>query len=300
MVLLTGASGLLGKAITFHLALQQAQVFTIGRQDTNRILCDLSLEIPLIDANNVQLVIHAAGKAHTIPKTIADKQVFFDINLTGTLNLLKGLENLEQLPKSFVFISSVAVYGQESGENIIEQAPLNAKDPYGLSKIQAEEVVTQWCNKNKVICTILRLPLLAGDKPPGNLGTMIKGIQQGYYLNIGGGRSKKSMVLAKDVAGSILKVAEIGGIYNLTDGHHPSFSELSSHISNQLGIGKPKNLPLWMARIIANFGDLFGNIAPLNSSKLKKITSDLTFDDSKAREAFGWNPIPVLEGFIIN
>jgi hypothetical protein len=44
-------------------------------------------------------------------------------------------------------------------------------------------------------------------------------------------------------------------------------------------------------------GDLLGNNSPVNSNKFKKIISDLTFDDSRAREAFGWNPTPVLEGF---
>ena len=43
-----------------------------------------------------------------------------------------------------------------------------------------------------------------------------------------------------------------------------------------------------------------GHKAPLNTNKLKKITSDLTFDDTKAREVFGWDPTPILEGFRIN
>lgn len=50
----------------------------------------------------------------------------------------------------------------------------------------------------------------------------------------------------------------------------------------------------------ALISDLFSAKAPLNSGKLCKITSDLTFDDSKAREAFCWNPTPVLNGFKIS
>ena len=128
---------------------------------------------------------------------------------------------------------------------------------------------------------------------------MIKGIQKGYFFNIGRGSAKKSMVLAEDVAKVILDVAKIGGIYNLTDGYHPTFAELSNNISFQLGKNKPMNIPNWFAVIVAKIGDLIGNKAPLNTNKLKKITSDLTFDDSKARNAFGWNPTPVLEGFRI-
>jgi nucleoside-diphosphate-sugar epimerase len=295
MIILTGHSGFLGMEIKN--SLKSELLRTVGRENSD-ITCDLAVDIPQIIVSKT--IIHVAGKAHFTPRTANEKQLFFDVNFKGTQNLLKGLEESQTLPKAFIFISSVAVYGRENGINISEDAPLLAKDPYGLSKIQAEQLVLDWCKKHNVICTILRLPLLAGQNPPGNLGAMIKGIQKGYYFNIARGTAKKSMVLAEDVARSILKVAEIGGIYNLTDGYHPSFAELSNHISIQLGKGKPMNMPLWLAKIIAKFGDLLGSKAPLNTNKLKKITSDLTFDDSKAREAFGWIPTPVLEGFKIN
>jgi nucleoside-diphosphate-sugar epimerase len=294
-ILLTGANGFLGRKIQ-HCLNSSVELITISRSNS-RINCDICNFIPVLP--KVSIVIHAAGKAHIVPKTSLEKQAFFDVNFKGTQNLLQGLEESQSLPKAFIFISSVAVYGKENGISITENTPLLAKDPYGLSKIQGEQLVLDWCKNHKVICTILRLPLLAGQNPPGNLGAMIKSIQKGYYFNIAGGTAKKSMVLAEDVARSILKVAEIGGIYNLTDGYHPSFQELSKHISIQLGKGKPLNMPLWLARIIAKFGDLLGSKAPLNSNKLKKITSDLTFDDSKARETFGWDPTPVLEGFTI-
>jgi hypothetical protein len=59
-------------------------------------------------------------------------------------------------------------------------------------------------------------------------------------------------------------------------------------------------MPLTFARLVAKFGDLTGGKAPIDSDRLQKITSNLTFDDSKARAAFGWNPTPVLEGFKIH
>jgi nucleoside-diphosphate-sugar epimerase len=293
-VLLTGSNGFLGKIIKDHFLL--GKIITVGRNNTN-IICDFSISTPSLIP--VDLVIHVGGKAHSVPKTLADKQAFFDVNVRGTSNLLKGIEN-SGIPKSFVFISSVSVYGKENGDLIKENDTLLAKDPYGLSKIEAENLVLNWCDKYNVICTILRLPLIAGPNPPGNLGAMIKGIQKGYYFNIAGGQGKKSMVLAEDVVKNILKISEIGGIYNLTDGYHPSFSELSSYIAIQLCKGKPMNIPIWLAKIIAKFGDLLGSKAPINTNKLKKITSDLTFDDTKAREAFGWNPTRVLEGFKIH
>ncbi len=283
-ILITGSSGFLGKIIEA----QNSTNEIIGlNQSTGKYKFDLSNSIPYFN-ENFDLVIHNAGKAHSVPNTNEDRDIFFNVNLTGTINLLKALE--ENVPKQFVFISSVAVYGKENGENITENEKLSATDPYGLSKIQAEQFVLDWCRKNKVVCTILRLPLLIGKNPPGNLGAMIIAIQKGYYFNIGGGKAKKSMVLAEDVAGFIPVIASNGGIYNLTDGIHPTFEEMSAAIAKK----KIFNLPLLLAKIAGKIGNLLGDIAPLNSMKIKKITSNLTFDDSKARE-LGWNPQSVLE-----
>lgn len=286
-MLLTGSNGFLGSIIKYEL-FDKNNVITLSRTNSDY---EISLEkkIPLF-IQNFDLVIHAAGKAHSIPRTELEKKEFHDVNVLGTLNLLRGLEKTI-LPKQFVFISSVAVYGQESGANINEENKLLAIDPYGLSKIEAELLIKNWCVDNQVVCTILRLPLLVGKNPPGNLGAMIKSIKKGYYFNIGGGVAKKSMVLARDVANFIPRVAPIGGIYNLTDGEHPSFKELSFAISQQ----KQHNLPFYIAKIMAKVGDLLGDKAPINSLKLKKITSDLTFDDSKARELLNWKPESVLQ-----
>lgn len=295
MILLTGSNGFLGSNIYKHLDF--ATVETLGRYNCN-FNVDLAGQIPLLN-NNYKLVIHAAGKAHTVPVTEKQKDDFYKVNVQGTKNLLYGLEQTSFLPTSFIFISSVAVYGKEIGLSIEENSSLLAKDPYGDSKIQTELLVQEWCKRNNVICTILRLPLLAGSNPPGNLGSMIKGIKGGYYFNIAGGKAKKSIVLAEDVAKIIPVVANIGGIYNLTDRCHPNFSELSKLIALQLGKSKPLNIPRWMANVLAKVGDLAGSKAPINSKKLSKITSNLTFDDSKAVAAFGWNPTPVLKGFKI-
>lgn len=292
-VLLTGANGFLGNYINKFTS-NFINVYTLGRLNCF-INCDLSNSIPLLP--EVNIVIHAAGKAHSVPKTSLEKQLFFEVNFNGTQNLLKGLELCKSLPKAFIFISSVAVYGRENGLNISEDAPLLAKDPYGLSKIQAENLIKEWCKKKNVICTILRLPLLVGANPPGNLGVMIRGIQKGYYFNIAGGNAKKSMVLASDIAKFILKAAEVGGTYNLTDGEHPTFNALSKNISQQLGKSFVPNMPLLLANVLAKLGNILGDTFPINSNKLFKITSTLTFDDSKAKTAFGWKPNPVLEGF---
>jgi nucleoside-diphosphate-sugar epimerase len=293
-ILITGANGFLGKVI--RNVLNNNDIITLSR--TNSTLnFDLSNSIPLFDTH-IDLVIHSAGKAHLNSTSNDEILNFYTINVLGTKNLLNGL--IAKPPKQFVFISSVSVYGLITGQTVKESTTLQARDPYGRSKVEAEEVVKKWCNEFNVKCTILRLPLVVGENPPGNLGAMIRGIQKGYYFNIDGGKAKKSMVLAEDVAKFILKASEVGGVFNLTDGNHPNFNEMSNLIAEQLGKNKPLNLPLTYARLAAKFGDLIGSKAPINSDKLRKITANLTFDDSKAKAAFGWNPTPVLKGFKIN
>ncbi len=292
-IILTGANGFLGQYIKNELAASY-QVTTVSRSNA-MINVDLSIETPKLPA--VEMVVHCAGKAHAVPKTAKEKADFFKVNVQGTKNLLKGLALSPSLPHAFVYISSVAVYGCEAGVLINENQALNATNPYGQSKIEAEQIVQAWCAQNKVICSILRLPLLVGANPPGNLAAMIKGIQNGYYFNIAGGVAKKSMVLAVDVAKFIPIVANVGGVYHLTDGYHPNFLELSTMIAKQMQKDKPLNMPLWLAKLMANFGDILGSSAPINSKKLSKITSELTFDDQKARTALKWKPMPVLDSF---
>jgi len=292
-LLLTGATGFLGRNILTVLKESDFKIMTLGNPNTD-IVCDISCEIPNFNCN-FDYIIHAAGKAHIVPKSKSEKEEFYKVNVKGTKNLIAGFEKSNFLPKYFIFISSVSVYGLETGKNINEEHSLLAKDAYGLSKIDAENLIKEWCGKNNVICTILRLPLLVGKNAPGNLGSMVKAIEKGYYFNIGGGKARKTMVLAKDVAAFIPKVAVVGGTYNLTDGVDPSFSELSNVISKQKKNKTPLNLPLFVARTMGLVGDLLGDKSPINSLKLKKITSDLTFDDSKARTLLGWNPQSVID-----
>lgn len=292
-ILLTGSNGFLGKTIV-EILQKEHQIITLARSSGDYQL-PLDKQVPNFK-EKFNLIIHSAGKAHSVPKTAIEKKQFHQVNVIGTQNLLKGLEN-SAIPQQFVFISSVAVYGKETGTNITEESPLNAKDAYGMSKIEAEKIIFDWCQKNNVIYTILRLPLLVGQNPPGNLGAMTKAIDKGYYFNIAGGKARKSVVLAKDVAFFIPRVAIVGGTYNLTDGCHPSFYELSIAISKQKNKNKPFNMALIIANLMGYAGDLLGNKAPINTLKLKKITSDLTFDDTKAREVAGWNSQGVIDWY---
>lgn len=293
-VLVTGASGFLGKHIIHELTRLKYDIDTIGRSDVATITANISEKIPSL-STSYDLVIHVAGKAHVVPKTDAEKQEFYDVNLTGTQNLLNALE---KTPKYVVFISTVSVYGLDFGADISEDAPLNAIEPYGKSKVMAEKLVTDWGKEKNATITILRLPLLFGINPPGNLKSMIHAIQKKYYFNIGKGAIRKSMVFASDVAAFIPTILKTGGIYNLTDGCHPSFKELSDRISAFYKLKKPMSIPHIIVRCMAIAGEVIqkvtGKKMPINNRQFTKMTKPLTFNDKKAR-SLGWNPKSIID-----
>lgn len=293
-VLVTGASGFLGKYVTQELHRFQYEVDTIGRSDTSTIISDISKEVPSI-SKQYDLVIHIAGKAHVVPKTEAEKQQFYDVNLTGTQNLLNALQ---KTPTYFVFISTVSVYGLDFGDNITEDAPLDAVEPYGKSKVLAEKLVLEWGGIEHVTTTILRLPLLFGHNPPGNLKSMINAIQNKYYFNIGKGDVRKSMVFAKDVAEFIPIISKIGGIYNLTDGYHPSFKELAERIASFFSLKKPISIPYFVVKCISILAEFIQTIThkkmPINKRQFNKMTKSLTFSDKKVR-SLGWKPKSIID-----
>ena len=272
-------------------------VHTIGLTDDDDIKINIAKEVPPINTH-YDVVLHAAGKAHSVPKTEAEKQVFYDVNYQGTVNLCKALEDAG-FPKALIFISTVAVYGCEYGDMINEEHPLEGSSPYAESKIMAERYLTEWCAKNGVLLSILRPSLLAGRKAPGNLGAMVNGIKKGFYMNIAGGKVIKSILMAEDIARLIPILEEKGGVYNVCDTRQPSFGEISASVARQLGKGKPLNIPYWVAWCMAKVGDLLGNKAPINSYKLEKMTKSLTFSNAKARKELGWEPMDVLENYKI-
>lgn len=287
--LLTGDKGFLGSHIKKRL---NGNIIGLGRSSDLKI--DIREKFSIDKEMKIDCVIHVAGKAHSIPNSQKEREEFYKVNYQGTINLCSSLDHLSKKPNSFIFISSVAVYGIDSGNFINESNPLLGESPYARSKILAEQWLQNWANEKGIILGILRLPLIAGVDAPGNLGTMIKGIDSGKYLSIGKAKAKKSVIWVDDVADVILKLSQVGGIYNLTDGYHPTFGELERVISESLHKSAPKKIPFWAAKLLAKVGDIAGNKFPINSSKLSQITSDLTFDDQRAKDLLSFVPNNVL------
>jgi len=302
-VLLTGASGFLGSRIYAELA-RHHTVTTLGRTPVaNRhITADLTKPLPEMGNTPFDLVVNAAGKAHSVPRTTAERAEYEQVNVLGTAQLLNALEAMPMLPRSIVHLSTVLVYGRLKGHLLDETTPLGATDAYGLSKVRAETTMREWGQRTGSCVTILRLPLVVAERPNGNVASLMNAIRRGYYVRVGNGRARRSMVRADDVAVLIERAAGIGGTFNLTDGCHPGVGELEDALARYVGRQQPiRSVPMIVARAVATAGDginaLVGRRFPLDSAALQKLTHSLTFSDAAAQRHLSWQPRPVLDLF---
>jgi nucleoside-diphosphate-sugar epimerase len=290
-VALTGHTGFLGSYLKDVLLGQGIEVLGLGRGGDSDWHFDLGSgvnEFPRGNASEgngrLDLVIHAAGLAHRVPKTEAEKQAFFDINLEGTRQLLRALKDSGNVPKRFVFISTISVYGEPMdaevcvppypGEDDLEQLDLT---PYGLSKWKAEQLVQDWCRQEGVEATsIWRLPLIVGENAPGNLGAMEKAIRKGYYFRIGNSYARmRYFVRIEELATRVLALLDgkgsASGTYNVISGEK-SYGVFEDEIASKYG-KKVRSIPLWMVRLAAKVGDVLPTF-PLNSYRLKKLLGE--------------------------
>jgi nucleoside-diphosphate-sugar epimerase len=293
--LITGASGFLGNYLTKNLSKSSFQ--SLGRSSENDISFDLSCDLKnLYLENNYQFVLHLAGLAHVFEDNEKNNYLHEKITVDGTKKLLAAL-NISSL-KGFVFISTVAVYGEYYGVPFTEDSQLKGLTSYAKAKIKAEEIIQNWSISNNIPCLILRLPLVVGKNPPGNLGAMIDAIKSKRYFSIGNAAARRSMVMAEDVVNLILTSCGKDGIYNLSDGIHPTYNQIESTISKALNLNKPISIPFWLAKILAVLGDNLKFI-PINTYRLNKLTQDLILNDTKARNELEWSPKVVIENFDI-
>lgn len=299
--LVTGGTGFLGSIIKEYLRSNGLSTSIMSRSSSEKgqIVCDLAKEVPDFSDCKFDKIVHCAGKAHMVPKTQSEADEFFAVNETGTSNLLKGLDANPLELNQFVHISTVAVYGKSAGEQIAEEAITQPLDPYGQSKLAAENLVREWCNKNKIPCLIMRLPLIVDKDAPGNMRSLINGIKRKRYVSIGDGGARKSAVYAHDIAGFVHGSNGLSGTYNFTDGHDPSFRELETIISEHYKVSVIR-IPVILGRLIALVGQVANSIlkksvVPLDKGVFNKITSDLTFSNRKAIAEIGWNPTRVVD-----
>ena len=290
-ILITGWTGFIGNNF-FNYLLYKNTVDSLSRNEKSTIQADLITDVPNI--NYYDLIIHCSGYAHNFEKKNLEytNSINYKLNVLGTNNLLKGIKIV---PKYFLLISSVSVYGLIHGDKVDESYPLQAIDHYSKSKIDEEKTVVDWCNKNNVLCTIFRLPLVYGKNAPGNIAKMRCAIKWNLLFQIGSGTAKKSIVYINDVSNIILDAIQHGGIYNLTDRYHPNVNEFNRFMIKKYLGGKIKIIPHKFAELIFHYFNFKPFNKVINPNTFNKLTNNLTFDDTKAVKKLNWKPHKIID-----
>jgi nucleoside-diphosphate-sugar epimerase len=296
-ILLTGHTGFLGSVI-YRSLVKDFDVYTLGRSKD----CDYTVDFLNWDGrlelkHSIDAVVHVAGLAHW--KAISDRDM-----LRVNYETVKSLVSICEVRgiKNFVFISSVAVYGKSFGSAIDETIECKPTSVYGESKLKSEKHIHNWVMQDSKRCQIsLRLPLVLGPKPPGNLGKLIASIDSGKHIFLKGNEARKSVVFASDVASFIsnwLKNDEKkSGTINLTSGEAPTFNWIEKTIRHYTGakffFAFPVGL-LW--KTIVQIKHRLGLSIPM----LGKIFYPLTFSDHLARTTFNYQSKELNQTNFIN
>lgn len=273
-LLFTGSEGFIGRNLLPLLAADYSRIDTLGRSEACTVHADLSKDVPALPTR-YDVVIHVAGLAH-VPSTEAEMDA---VNNRGTQRLCRALEDAG-VPRTFIYMSTVAVYGADEGFDIDVNAAPQPKTPYGISKYAAEQFLRRWADENGVHLYILRLPLVLGPNAPGNLGAMTRAIARGRYLSIGRGDTLKSLVTIDAIADVLKKLPAEPGTYNLVS-HNMTVRALEGAIANHYGRRLPAAIPhavVMGAAYVA--AALLGARSPLTPARVRKLTRSLTFKNS--------------------
>ncbi|MGA4516282.1 NAD-dependent epimerase/dehydratase family protein [Solibacillus silvestris] len=140
-----------------------------------------------IDFSNYDVVFHSVGIAH-IKETEENAHLYYTVNRDLAYEVAQKAKN--EGVKQFIFLSSMSVYGIESGV-IDKDSPLKPKSNYGRSKLQAENLITVTeCDTFKV--AILRPPMIYGKGCKGNYTRLANlAIKTPIFPNV---ENKRSMI----------------------------------------------------------------------------------------------------------
>jgi len=292
-ILLTGHTGFLGSVIYKELK-KSFHVLTAGRDAS----CDYNLDFSTWEGaleikHPIDAIVHVAGLAHNKAKS---KEELIAVNTTSVQHALSLAFNNDI--ETFVYISSTAVYGKTYGVNIQENSSIKGKSDFALSKREAEKLIESFTLGSKLI---LRLPLVLGPNPPGNLGRLLKSISSGSHICLQGNQAQKSVVFASDVANFISQwlsqPQRISGTMNLCNKTAPTFNWIENAIAEFGDHSFQFRVPIKFLWVAVNWMRAKLNISiPL----VGKLFYSLTFSDQLAREKFGYISKPLNQTTFTN
>ena len=209
-ILVTGGNGYLAKHLVKKLQKKKMHCVVTTRKKTG-IDFEFELDITdekaskkLIEKINPSVIIHlAADLNRTRDKNYLDP--ILKTNFTGTLNLLKACENIENV--HFVFASTSEIYGNNKPPFSEEMQP----DPtsfYSLSKLLSENAIKMMGKSGKFTYTILRIFNFFGKEMPENffISQLVETLKKGKEFNMTNGDQKRDLLHIEDVVEAILIV----------------------------------------------------------------------------------------------
>ena len=241
-IMVTGASGLVGRAVAACLAQAGHEVVGLSRRGRGVGKIHRSLACDITDSADLarvaseppcEAIVHAAAITDLGPhagRVIA-------VNCLGTQHVLELAERWSTL--RFVFMSSLPVIGRPRLLPVTEEHPVDPVTTYHASKLFGEHL-THLAARRGVAAASLRLssPVGPGVDPGRIIGVFVRRALAGEPLEVDGeGRRAQDFVDVRDVADGVLACVETGsrGLFNIARGEPVANAELARACVEALG-----------------------------------------------------------------
>ena len=247
----------------------------------------------------VDAVIHLAARTHVMKETAPDPlAVYRQANAAATFNLAQQAAACGV--KRFIFLSSIKVNGEETllGEAFSEASPPAPVDPYGISKLEAEEGLQKICSERDVQMdyVIIRAPLIYGPGVKANFRKLM-GLVATHSdtlwgplipLPLGGIHNQRSF-LALDNLMDFMQLAithpkAANQLFLLADGTDLSTPALIQLIAKGMH-KKPPVLFSLPTGLMLSLGSILGMKAAV-----QRLVGSLQVNSTKARTLLNWQP----------
>ena len=297
MILVTGATGFVGSRLVERLVENNKVIKACIRQNNKKIFPGaVTTQIDGLTANtdwaaalsDVKTVIHSAARVHVMNDLSADPLVEFrKVNVEGTLNLAR--QAAAAGVRRFIFISSIKVNGEgtEPGKPYTADDIPAPSDPYGISKLEAEQGLLRLATETGMEVTIIRPVLVYGPGVKANFLSMMKWLGKGIPLPLGAIHNKRSLVALDNLVDLVITCldhpAAANQVFRVSDGEDLSTSDLLRRMGKALG--KPARLLPVPASWLNLAATLVGkrNVA-------QRLCGSLQVDIEKTRQLLGWTP----------